>query len=176
MGQLPRVCVIGAGSSGIAACKAFLENGIPYDCFEKGDRVGGNWVFKNRNGMSSAYRSLHINTSRDKMEFADFPMPDDYPDSPHHSQIARYFEAHVDRFGFRHRITFNCEVTRAERLDGGLWRVTLDSGESRFYDALCVANGHHWDPRLPAPAFPGSFDGPQITRTTTSTPSTRSIA
>ena len=41
--------------------------------FEKGDRVGGNWVFNNKNGMSSAYRLLHINTSRDKMVFADFP-------------------------------------------------------------------------------------------------------
>ena len=38
--------------------------------FKKGDRVGGNWVFKNKNGLSSAYRSLHINTSRTRMQYA----------------------------------------------------------------------------------------------------------
>ena len=48
---LPRVCIIGAGSSGIAAAKTFYERGIPFDCYEKSDPVGGNWVFKNKNGM-----------------------------------------------------------------------------------------------------------------------------
>jgi hypothetical protein len=39
--------------------------------------------------MSSAYRSLFINTSREMMQYAAYPMPEDYPDYPHHSQIAR---------------------------------------------------------------------------------------
>jgi len=54
MARLPKVCIIGAGSSGMVACKTFAERGIPFDCFEKSDRVGGNWVFNNKNGMSSA--------------------------------------------------------------------------------------------------------------------------
>ncbi len=60
MTLLPTVCVIGAGSSGIAAVKALHGRGFAFDCFEASDRVGGNWVFKNRNGVSAAYRSLHI--------------------------------------------------------------------------------------------------------------------
>jgi len=59
--------VIGAGSSGIAAVKALAERGIPVDCFEKSDRAGGNWVYANKNGSSAAYRSLHTNTSRERM-------------------------------------------------------------------------------------------------------------
>ena len=35
--------------------------------------------------MSSSYRSLHINTSRERMEYSDFPMPKSYPDFPHHT-------------------------------------------------------------------------------------------
>src|SRR6267143_1001261 len=97
--NLPRACVIGAGSSGIAGAKALHERGIPFDCFEKSDRVGGNWVFGNRNGMSSAYRTLHINTSRERMEYSDFPMPKSFPDFPRHDQIAAYFDAYVDHFG-----------------------------------------------------------------------------
>ncbi len=163
MSTLPSACVIGAGSSGIAAAKALHEREIAFDCFEKSDRVGGNWVFGNVNGMSSAYRSLHINTSRERMEYSDFPMPKSYPDFPHHAQIAEYFDNYVDRFGFRDRIQFETGVAHAERDPGtGLWAITLDDGsETRHYDALLVANGHHWDPRWPEPPFPGQFDGVQ---------------
>ena len=164
MTPLPTVCVIGAGSSGIAAAKALHERGFEFDCFDASDRIGGNWVFKNRNGMSSAYRSLHINTSRRRMEFSDFPMPATYPDFPHHTHIAEYFDAYVDHFGFRDRITFETLVERVERRSGGGWDVTTDRCGTRSYDALIVANGHHWDPRWPEPAFPGrdSFAGVQV--------------
>lgn len=159
MSTVPKACIIGAGSSGIAAAKVFHEARIPFDCFEKSDRVGGNWVFGNKNGMSSAYRSLYINTSRERMQYSDFPMPKDYPDFPHHSQIAAYFERYVDHFGFRNAITFNTGVERAERRGDGVWIVDLDTGERREYDALLVANGHHWNPRWPEPRFDGQFSG-----------------
>ncbi len=153
---LPRTCVIGAGSSGIAAAKALHERAVPFDCYEKSDRVGGNWVFGNVNGMSAAYEGLHINTSRERMQYSDFPMPSSYPDYPHHAQIAAYFDAYVDHFGFRDRIRFSTGVEHAERDAQGTWTVTLDTGEVERYDALVVANGHHWDARMPEPAFPGS--------------------
>src|ERR1041385_6461033 len=123
MTELPTVALIGAGSSGIAAAKALHERGVPFDCFEASDRVGGNWVFGNKNGMSSAYRSLHINTSRERMEYSDFPMPVSYPDFPHHSHIAAYFDEYVDHFGFRDRIAFETSVARAERGGDGVWTV-----------------------------------------------------
>jgi dimethylaniline monooxygenase (N-oxide forming) len=156
--------VIGAGSSGIAAAKALHQRGFEFDCYEKSDRVGGNWVFKNRNGMSSAYRSLHINTSRERMEYSDFPMPKSYPDFPHHTQIAAYFDAYVDHFGFRDRIRFQTGVAHAAKDEDGAWRIELEDGSVRTYDALMVANGHHWDPRWPEPPFPGAdvFAGTQL--------------
>ncbi len=159
---LPKVCVIGAGSSGIAAAKALADRGIPFDCFEKSDRVGGNWVLGNRNGMSSAYSTLHINTSRERMEYADFPMPAAYPDFPRHDQIARYFNDYVEHFGLREHIAFETGVEHAAPREDGIWEVTLDRGETRLYDALLVANGHHWDPRWPEPPLEGSFDGELI--------------
>src|SRR5262249_5469632 len=72
--------------------------------------------------------------------------------------------AYVDHFGFRDRITFNTGVEHVERREDGVFAVTLSTGETREYDAVCVANGHHWDPRWPEPAFPGSdaFTGEQI--------------
>jgi hypothetical protein len=160
-----KVCVIGAGSSGIAACQVLQARRIPYDCFESGSQVGGNWRYLNDNQMSSAYRSLHINTSRKVMQYAAFPMPDDLPDYPHHSQIAAYFDDYVDHFGLRSTITFCTEVTRVAPADPG-WLVTTrqrDTGEvsTAHYRAVLVANGHHWDPRYPEPPFPGTFSGEQ---------------
>jgi thioredoxin reductase len=165
---LPRACIIGAGSSGITAAKALADRDIPFDCFERSDRVGGNWVFGNRNGMSSSYSTLHINTSRERMEYADYPMPPSYPDFPRHDQIARYFEDYVEHFGLRERITFNTGVERAHPRADGVWEVTLTGEgaaggrETRCYDALLVANGHHWNPRWPEPPISGTFDGEQI--------------
>jgi dimethylaniline monooxygenase (N-oxide forming) len=160
-----RVCVIGAGSSGIASCQVLHARGVDFDCFEMGSEVGGNWRFGNDNGMSSAYESLFINTSRLIMEYATYPMPKDYPDYPHHTQIAAYFDDYVDHFGFREKIRFRTEVTAVRRSDDGSgWEVSwrpVDGGEEETarYDAVMVANGHHWDPRWPEPPFPGEFDG-----------------
>src|SRR5699024_11355644 len=61
------------------------ERGIAFDCFELSDRVGGNWVWGNSNGVSSSYASLHINTSRSRMEYSDFPMPEHLPRSEEHT-------------------------------------------------------------------------------------------
>jgi dimethylaniline monooxygenase (N-oxide forming) len=164
MSQLPTAAIIGAGSSGIAAAKALHERGVPFACFEASDRIGGNWVFGNKNGIPAAYRQLHINTSRDRMEYSDYPMPKAYPDYPHHAQIAAYFDDYVDHFGFRDRIRFETKVDRAERQADGTWELTLDDGGVQRFDALLVANGHHWNPRWPEPAFPGSdsFAGVQM--------------
>jgi dimethylaniline monooxygenase (N-oxide forming) len=161
---LPSVCLIGAGSSGIAVAKALHEHGVPFDGIEASDRVGGNWVFGNSNGTSAAYRDLHINTSRDRMAYSDFPMPADYPDYPHHAQIAAYFDTYVDHFGFRDHILFNTRVETVSRAADGIYTVKTDDGEVREYDVVLVANGHHWDARWPEPAFPGSesFNGQQL--------------
>jgi cation diffusion facilitator CzcD-associated flavoprotein CzcO len=161
---LPTVAVIGAGSSGITALKTFAEQGFDVTCFEASDRIGGNWVYENSNGMSACYRDLHINTSRTRMEYSDYPMPDDYPDYPRHDQIAAYFDAYARHFGFYDRIRFETRVEHAGRDADGTWTLTLDDGTSHRFDALVVANGHHWNPRLPEPAFPGSdtFEGIQM--------------
>jgi glycine/D-amino acid oxidase-like deaminating enzyme len=160
MGELPTVCVIGAGVSGLTACKALADFGIPHTCFEASDEVGGNWYFENPNGTSSAYRSLHIDISKPSISFRDFPMPDRYPDYPHHTHIFEWLRDYADAFALRDRIRFNTRVKHAERGPSGGWQITLDDDQQAHFDALLVCNGHHWDPRFPD--FPGSFDGPQI--------------
>ena len=150
----PRTAVIGAGISGLTAGKMLKDYGIPYTTFETSDRIGGNWAFGNPNGHSSAYRSLHIDTSKHRLSFKDFPVPDDFPSFPHHSEIKAYLDAYADTFGLLDNIEFG-----ARPADGG-WAIQDQAGATRQFDLLVVGNGHHWDARLPD--FPGTFTGETI--------------
>ncbi len=167
-GHKPRACVIGAGSSGITAMRSLKAKGIDHVCFEKGSFIGGNWKYDNDNDQSAAYESLHINTSREMMEYAEYPMPDDFPDYPDHFRIQEYFEAFVDHFGLADAIRFQTEVESVVPSENGGWDVTWksrdgESGTDHFTDVM-VCNGHHWDKRWPEPTFPGSetFEGIQM--------------
>ncbi len=167
------VAVIGAGSSGIAGAKCAIDEGVEPTVFEQSGEVGGNWVYQPQESHSSCYRSLYINTSREIMAYSDFPMSESLPDYPHHTHIVRYFDDYVDHFRFRDRIRFRTRVTRVARGahdggDGGGWDVTTQGAEgaerTQRFDALFVANGHHWSPRWPDPPFPGAdaFTGTQL--------------
>ncbi|HVL56296.1 MAG TPA: NAD(P)-binding domain-containing protein [Burkholderiaceae bacterium] len=154
------VCIIGAGSSGVAAAKALLQRQVPIEGFEIGSDIGGMWRYQNDNGLSAAYRSLHIDTSRRNLGYPDHPLPDSCPDFPSHAEVLQWLDSYAQRFDVKRHFRFRCRVERiAPEADGG-WRVTLDDGESRRYRAVIAANGHLWDPRWAS--FDGAFDGTQI--------------
>lgn len=150
------VALIGAGCSGFTTAKRLKDAGIAFDWFEASDRIGGNWAYDNPNGMSSAYQSLHIDTSKWRLQFEEFPVPEGWPDFPHHSLIAQYFNDYVDHFGLRGLVQFETPVSRVTRRDDGRWDVTTRHG-TRAYAAVVVANGHHWSPNRPV--WDGRFDG-----------------
>lgn len=145
-----RVCVIGAGPSGIAAIKNLQEHGITnVTVFEKNNQIGGNWVYDEQNEHSSVYETTHIISSKRWSEFEDFPMPVDYPDYPSHSQLLKYFQSYVEHFHLDRYIRFNTVVQKVHRLDDDTWHVIYEDAQGiheACYDYLLVANGHHWDP------------------------------
>ncbi|BBZ68806.1 monooxygenase [Mycolicibacterium insubricum] len=152
----PKTAIIGAGISGLTSAKMLADYGVEHTAFEVSDRIGGNWAFGNPNGLSSAYRSLHIDTSKHRLSFKDFPVPEHFPDFPHHSDIKAYLDDYVDTFGLAENIEFNNPVRHA-RPDGDGWMITDGRGAQRHFDLLVVGNGHHWDARMPD--FPGEFTG-----------------
>lgn len=146
----PRVCVIGAGCSGLTAIKNLLQAGIrQIVCYEQQERVGGNWVYRETEGHSSVCETTHIISSKALSQFLDYPMPDHYADYPSHRQILAYFEGYADHFGLLPYIRFNTRVQHAALRPDGQWDVTLDSGETETFDFLLVSNGHHSVPRHP---------------------------
>lgn len=157
-----KIAVIGAGCSGIAACQALRERSISFDCFEKGSDIGGLWRYENDNALASAYASLFVNTSGANARYASHPMPDDFPDFPHHTQMLSYLESYVERFGLRDGIRFRTEVTDVSRIDDAWevrWLEADGAQRSGRYTAVLIASGHHWDPRPLDPAPPGAFTG-----------------
>ena len=148
------VCVIGAGASGLAAVKNLREHGFGVDCYERETSVGGAWNW--RHDRSPVAAGTHAVTSRPFTEFPDFPMPDTWPDYPHHSQLLSYLERYADHFDLRPHVWFGTEVVRVEPADDSSWDVTTRStggnGSERThrYLAVVAANGHLWSPKTPA--------------------------
>ena len=82
-----KVCIIGAGCSGITTAKRLKEPGSPTTASRCPTRSAATGTSSNPNGTSACYESLHIDTSKWRLAFEDFPVPADWPDFPHHSQL-----------------------------------------------------------------------------------------
>jgi cation diffusion facilitator CzcD-associated flavoprotein CzcO len=161
MSAAGRVCVIGAGASGIAACRALHERGIELTCFERSPYAGGLWRYPSASGGSCAYPSLFPNTSKRVMEYPSHPMPDDYPHYPHHTLVARYLDEVVDDSGFRDAIRFGADVASVTKVPSTGWRVELADGEAADFAAVIVASGgRHGEPAYAH--LPGRFDGREL--------------
>lgn len=157
-----RYCIVGAGTSGMVVAKTFAEHGLPFDCLEREDDIGGNWYYGKPH--SSVYASTHLISSKRLTEYLDFPMPKEYPPFPSRQQVFDYLQAYARRFGLYDQIEFNTAIERIEPADHGnaddaapAWNVTLADGGTRTYRGVVIANGHNWDPRWPE--LPGQFSG-----------------
>jgi dimethylaniline monooxygenase (N-oxide forming) len=156
-GRPSRVAVIGAGSSGLAVLKALRDHGVAVEAFERGSDLGGLWRYENDNGLSGAYASLRTNVSRRRMQYPSFPMPRSPVDFPTHREMAEYLDAYADAFGLRELIRFGSTIERMEPGPGGTWRLAREDGEVRTFDAVVVAIGLFWSPKIPDD--PGNFGG-----------------
>ena len=159
------VCVIGAGASGLAAIKNLREHGFAVDCYERETSVGGAWNW--RHDRSPMYAGTHLISSRPLTEFPDFPMPDTWPDYPHHSQMLAYLERYAAHFGLGEHIWFGTEVVSVGPVGDGRWDVTTRSSGGvalrvQRYSAVVVANGHNWSPKEPAYEGASAYRGRMI--------------
>ncbi|XP_037530772.1 flavin-containing monooxygenase 5 [Nematolebias whitei] len=166
-----RVAIVGAGSSGLACMKICIDENLEPVCFESGDDIGGLWNFKESPapGRSSIYRSLVANTSKEMMCFSDYPMPDDYPNYMHNSQLLQYFRHYAEHFHLLRYIHFQTTVTNVQQSPdfslSGQWEVATVSKngdeERHIFDAVMVCSGHYTHPALPLTDFQGhkAFSG-----------------
>lgn len=147
-----RIAVIGAGAAGLCSAKYMTAAGFDVTIFEIGSQIGGMWTYMNDNGLSNAYRTLHINTSRNVTRFHDLDFDADVQAFPDHADMHRYLVKYAEHFDLTKLIRFNAPVRRIEpAFDPGAgeapaWRIATDAGAETF-DAVMVATGHLSEPR-----------------------------
>ena len=115
-----RVAIIGAGASGLSAIKSVLEEDMIPVCFERTDDIGGLWRYTPEvrdDGQASVMKSTVINTSKEKMCYSDFPIPDEYPNFMHNTKVLEYFRLYSETFNLLEHIRFNTEVLKVEKAD-----------------------------------------------------------
>jgi dimethylaniline monooxygenase (N-oxide forming) len=159
-----RVAVVGAGACGICAAKYLLEVGFEVTVFEIGGQIGGMWCYLNDNGRSSAYRTLHINTSRGVTRFSDLDFDAATQVFPDHADMHRYLVAYARHFGVTPHIRFHSRVTQVRpafepATEPPRWEVALATGAVEVFDAVIIASGHLTQP-LEVPqlkAFAGEY-------------------
>ena len=158
-----RVCVIGAGPSGITALKNLLDQGLEAVVYDRNHEVGGNWIYTEEEGHSSVFETTHIISSKTLSQYADFTFDDFDPtvaDYPSHDELRRYFQAYARQFNLYPHIQFGTLVQQCRLLPDGRWEVTVEQDgaiHKELYTHLAVCNGHHWEPRWPS--YPGEFAG-----------------
>eukprot|EP00929_Paragymnodinium_shiwhaense_P121370 TRINITY_DN9359_c1_g1_i1.p1 TRINITY_DN9359_c1_g1~~TRINITY_DN9359_c1_g1_i1.p1 ORF type:complete len:454 (-),score=80.93 TRINITY_DN9359_c1_g1_i1:332-1693(-) len=143
-----RVAIVGAGPSGLAACKAALEEGLQPTIFEKAAGIGGLW---RQDESGKVWSSLKTNLSKYTCAFSDYPWPADAEDFPAGQQVQAYLERFSAENKLLQHARFDAVVTdiRKDSKNGG-WSVSwkraseLNGGaalESEMYDKVVVAAG-----------------------------------
>ncbi|CAN0924243.1 Probable flavin-containing monooxygenase 1 [Linum grandiflorum] len=98
-----RIAIIGAGMSGLLACKHLMEMGFTPTVFESKDCIGGVW--------SQTIESTKLQTPKTYYKFTDFDWPDSVKETfPDHNQVLDYFQAYAVRFDIIPRIKFDSKV------------------------------------------------------------------
>jgi len=151
---MKKVAIIGAGVAGLTCLKSLHETGVHATIFERSDKVGGLWNYDSNDidGGSPAYESLITNTSKQMMAFSDFRFGKTVSDFPTRADVLKYIQVYAKAFGLREAIRFNTSVLKVEKLESGLFELTLEKEGEEFteeYDWVVVANGRHESVHIP---------------------------
>lgn len=142
-----RVCVIGAGVSGLATAKVLVHAGHDVTIFERDTDVGGVWT------KTRAYPGLTTQTPGMQYAFTDFPAPPDHRGWPSAQRIVEYLRCYAAHFDIARLIRCGQQVVDVRRppTGGEGWSVTVvdDSAarsEHRF-DFVVMCNGTFHTPK-----------------------------
>lgn len=149
---MQHVGIIGAGISGLATARAFIEKGYRVTVLERGADIGGVWE------KSRSYLGVATQTTRDEYAFSDFPMPRDYPLWPSGAQVQTYLKDYATTFHVMPHILFKMAVNNLH-FNKGQWNMDVtdlvhNTSTQLQFDFVAVCSGTFHKPYIPS--FPGS--------------------
>nr|WMB80869.1 FMO-ctr33225 [Lamium galeobdolon] len=103
-----RVAIIGAGISGLLACKYTASIGLKPIVFEEQDNVGGLW--------NHTTESTRLQQIKQSFQFSDFPWPSSADDNPNSAQLLEYLQSYARNFDLLPYIKFNSKVINIDYL------------------------------------------------------------
>ncbi|KAK9057856.1 hypothetical protein SSX86_022695 [Deinandra increscens subsp. villosa] len=170
-----KVVIIGAGISGLVACKYCISKGLNPIVFESQSDIGGVWA--------KTIKTTRLQTFKGMYQFADFPWPSSVTqDFPTQNELLTYLRSYADHFDLLKHIQFGSNVKGIDyqgpsswsnwngimkTVPNGKWKVTVESVQTHStmvqeadFVILCV--GRFKDvPNIPEFA-PGT--GPEVFR------------
>ena len=139
------VIILGAGWSGLMACKYCLSEGLKTLVLESRDTIGGVWAYTDDIRFGGVMTTTETTSSRCVTEISDFPMPDTYPEFPSHVEILAYLKDYCVRFDLDRHIRLNHQVSNARKV-GETWHLTCVNGFECSAKHLIVSSGVHQHP------------------------------
>ena len=139
------VTVIGAGWSGLVACKYMLEEGLSVVAIEKREGIGGVWRYSDDPSIPTVMKSTCCTSSTTVTEMSDFPMSKEIGMFPHNIDVREYLESYVENFNLKPHIRLNTSVSEVKK-EGEKWHVTCSTGDTYTSTYLIVATGAHQTP------------------------------
>ena len=112
--------IIGSGISGLFTLKHLKEVGIENVLvIDKNQYPFGVWNIKNH---PSVKEFTYCVSSKLYMTISDFPMPKEYPEFPHHTEILKYYESYVKKFDLLKHVKYNETVVTTKKVRD-YWRI-----------------------------------------------------
>ncbi|GJU47264.1 probable flavin-containing monooxygenase 1 [Tanacetum coccineum] len=179
MASEKQVAIVGAGISGLLACKHLMEKGFRPVVFESRGSIGGVWAHQ-------TIESTKLQTPKDYYQFSDWPWARSVTEAfPDHNQVLEYINSYADYFDlapmikFNHKVVAidysrpldNYEISQWDEWSGnGKWKMLvqntlypLEPPKVYEVDFVILCSGNYSDfpnvPQFPTDKGPEVFDG-----------------
>ena len=134
------VTVIGAGWSGLVACKTMLEEGLTVVAIEKREGIGGVWRYSDDPTIPTVMKTSCCTSSTTVTEMSDYPMPEEMGMFPHNIDVREYLESYAKEFNLMPHIRLGMSVTKVSK-EGETWSVTCSNDDTYTSKYLIIATG-----------------------------------